>query len=89
MEKQVQAMQQRVAEAEAGSEQYKAAAVEAEADLLTAQEDTVAQVAAITRRLVLVDPDIVAHSLISSDPYPTLDAFSCFIQPKLSPKLGS
>ena len=89
MEKQVQAMQQRVAEAEASSEQYKAAAVEAEADLLTAQEDTVAQVAAITRRLVLVKPDFLAHMLVSSDPYPTLNAFSCFVQPKLGPKLGS
>ena len=55
MEQQVQAMQQRVTEAEASSEQYKAAAVEAEADLLTAQEDTVTQVATITRRCVWIE----------------------------------
>lgn len=56
MEKQVQAMQQGLADAEASSEEFKAAAVEAEADLLTAQEDTVAQVAAITRRPVSIKP---------------------------------
>ncbi len=50
LEEQGQVMQQRLAEAEATAEEFKAAAVEAEADLLTAQEDTVAQVATVTRR---------------------------------------